>query len=80
MQTTGNNMHNEAPQAIGIGLLASLLTFIRSMSLTDWAAFIGIVGTVITVALAILRFVEERQLRKLELALKQRELRKRSVQ
>jgi hypothetical protein len=74
---TGNNMHNETPTALGVGLIASVLTYISGMSLTEWAAFIGIVGTVITVALAILRFFEERQLRKLDIAIKQRELRKR---
>lgn len=71
---TGNNMHNEAPTAISVGLIASLLTFFSGLSLTDWAALIGIVGTVITVLLAVIRFFEERQLRKLDMALKRREL------
>lgn len=74
---TGNNMHNEAPTAISVGLIASLLTFFSGMSLTDWAALIGILGTVITVFMAVIRFLEERQLRKLDIAIKQRDLRKR---
>lgn len=71
---TGNNMHNEAQPAIGIGLIASLITFFSGLTVTEWAAVIGIFGTIITVTLAVMRFLEERQLRKLDMALKRRAL------
>lgn len=75
MHATGNNnMHNEAQSALGIGLITSLLTFFSSMTLEKWAALIGIIGTLVTVALAVMRFLEERQLRNLDIAIKQRQL------
>lgn len=72
--TGNNNMHNEAQPAIGVGLIASLLTFFSGLTVTEWAALIGIVGTIITVTLAVMRFMEERQLRKLDMELKRRQL------
>jgi NADPH:quinone reductase-like Zn-dependent oxidoreductase len=76
---TGNNMHNETPWTITamlIGFYNMLISHFASLSLNDWVLVIGALGGIASLIIAIFRYIQESEIRKLDVAIRRAQLKK----
>ena len=77
--TTGNNMHNETPWTITAGLMGfynMLVAHVSALTLNDWVLVIGALGGLASLFIAVFRYVQESEIRKLDIAIRTAQLKK----